>query len=88
MKQPTILEGPWEEIRKHDAELIGQYVRLQILPKSVDASTNGKPEQSLAEIFKGRIGRFSFEPTDIAEKTEKYLEKGFGVSSLQQRRDP
>jgi hypothetical protein len=81
MKQPTILEGPWEEIRKHDSELAGQYVRLQVLPQT-EKSTNGNREVSLAEKFAGRIGTVSFEPTDIAENTEKYLAQGFGESSI------
>lgn len=38
--QPIVIEGTWEEIERRKAELIGQQLRVMILPKK---TTTGKP---------------------------------------------
>ena len=43
---PQILEGKWEDIRAHDAELIGHRVRLTILTTEI-------PLQQLQTISQG-----------------------------------
>ena len=48
------LEGTWEEILQHSAELAGQRVRLTILPHE---SRNASMIQTLEEKLKGRVGR-------------------------------
>ncbi len=46
MLQQTI-KGTWEEILEHNAELIGQRVRLTILPdKSTNYSDTENPDQN------------------------------------------
>lgn len=42
MQEATILEGLWEEVRAHDAELQGRRVRLIILPDEVEKTTQAK----------------------------------------------
>jgi hypothetical protein len=64
MSQQTI-EGTWEEILEHNAELIGQRVRLTILP---DKSTNSTTKETLDQKLKGRVGRVHFQPSDLSER--------------------
>ena len=67
MEQQT-LEGTWEEILQHSAELAGQRVRLTILPhQSSDSST----KQTLDQKLKGRVGRVNFQPSDLSERVEE-----------------
>ena len=82
MSESTVLEGTWEEIRKQDAELRGHFVRLEVVPDPVNAQANGSVAKTVAEMFAGRIGTMSFEPTDLAERSEEYLALGFGQSSM------
>jgi hypothetical protein len=64
MEQQT-LEGTWEEILQHSAELEGQRVRLTILPhQSLKSSTT----QTLDQRLKGRVGRVNFQPSDLSER--------------------
>jgi hypothetical protein len=64
MLQQTI-EGTWEEILEHNAELIGQRVRLTILS---DKSTNSITTETLDQKLKGRVGRVHFQPSDLSER--------------------
>ena len=64
MKQQT-LEGTWEEILQHSAELVGQRVRLTILP---DKSANSSTTETLDQKLKGRVGRVNFQPSDLSER--------------------
>jgi hypothetical protein len=64
MKQQTI-EGTWEEILEHNAELAGQRVRLTILP---DKSPNFSATETLDQKLKGRVGRVHFQPSDLSER--------------------
>ncbi|MFM6058546.1 MAG: hypothetical protein ACKPBT_10245 [Microcystis aeruginosa] len=64
MEQQTI-EGTWEEILQHSAELAGQRVRLTILP---DKSTNSSTTETLDQKLKGRVGRVHFQPSDLSER--------------------
>ena len=64
MKQQT-LEGTWEEILQHSAELVGQRVRLTILP---DKSANSSTTETLDQKLKGRVGRVHFQPSDLSER--------------------
>ena len=64
MEQHTI-EGTWEEILQHSAELAGQRVRLTILP---DKSTNSSTTETLDQKLKGRVGRVHFQPSDLSER--------------------
>ena len=64
MEQQT-LEGTWEEILQHSAELAGQRVRLTILPHQ---SSKSPTKQTLAQKLKGRVGRVNFQPSDLSER--------------------
>ncbi len=64
MKQQT-LEGTWEEILQHSADLAGQRVRLTILP---DQSSKHPTTQTLDKRLKGRVGRVNFQPSDLSER--------------------
>ena len=64
MLQQTI-EGTWEEILEHNAELIGQRVRLTILS---DKSTNSITTETLDQKLKGRVGRVHFQPSNLSKR--------------------
>ncbi len=67
MEQQT-LEETWEEILQHSAELVGQRVRLTILPHQ---SSKSSPKQTLEQKLKGRVGRVNFQPSDLSERVEE-----------------
>jgi hypothetical protein len=64
MLQQTI-EGTWEEILEHNAELISQRVRLTILS---DKSTNSITTETLDQKLKGRVGRVHFQPSNLSKR--------------------
>ena len=64
MEQQT-LEGTWEEILQHSAELAGQRVRLTILPHQ---SSKSASMQTLDQRLKGRVGRVNFQPSNLSER--------------------
>jgi hypothetical protein len=64
MEQQTI-EGTWEEILQHSAELAGQRVRLTILH---DKFSNSPTKKTLDQKLKGRVGRVHFQPSDLSER--------------------
>ncbi|MEM9220702.1 MAG: hypothetical protein AAGD25_41090 [Cyanobacteria bacterium P01_F01_bin.150] len=73
MTQP-VLEGTWEEILEHSAELEGQRVRLVVLtngPSSASVGNLPQKQASLADKLKARVGRVSFEPADLSERVEE-----------------
>jgi hypothetical protein len=78
MLEPRVLEGAWEEIKVHDEELAGRIVRVEVLQGLDEKVAYGTDNRTSAEMFKGRIGKHSFEPRDLAERTEEYLAQGFG----------
>ena len=62
------LEGTWEEILQHAAELTGHRVRVTVFDEEE------KPSPSLAEAMKDRLGRLSFDvPVDLPEKSGELL---------------
>jgi hypothetical protein len=65
MEQQT-LEGTWEEILQHGAELAGRRVRLTIL---TDKRTSNSPTaETLDQKLQGRLGRVNFQPSDLSER--------------------
>lgn len=64
MEKQTI-EGTWEEILQHSAELAGQRVKLTILP---DQSSNSSTIETLDQKLKGRVGRVHFQPSDLSKR--------------------
>ncbi len=71
MEQQT-LEGTWEEILQHSAELAGQRVRLTILPPRAKNQTT---TLTLDQKLKGRVGRVNFQPRDLSERVEEALKR-------------
>lgn len=65
MEQQTI-EGTWEEILQHSAELAGQRVRLTILPHK--SFSNSPTTETLEQRLKGRVGRVNFQPSNLSER--------------------
>lgn len=66
--EPTKLEGTWEEILQHSAELKGKRVILTILP-SLPSDNSVKP--TLDQALKGKVGRVNFQPSDLSERVEE-----------------
>ncbi len=74
MKQPILeLEGTWEEIRSHDAELAGHKVRLTVL----DVQSNGQEQPALspAQRFAAAMRK--------AEETERDMPFTTGGDTLE-----
>ena len=67
MEQQT-LEGTWEEILEHSAELTGQRVKVTVLP---DKSSNSSTTSTLDQKLTGRVGRVNFQPSDLSERVEE-----------------
>lgn len=71
-----ILEGTWEEIAARADEFKGCRVQLKVLsapPSSANGAAGEARPQNLAEALAGRIGKFDFEPTDLAARSEEYF---------------
>ena len=60
-----VLEGTWEEILRHTAELSGQRVRVMVLPPA-EGEKPALLDQSLAR----RTGRVSFAPAELSSRTK------------------
>lgn len=71
MDQPQVIEGTREEVGEQLLRFPKeQRFRLIALPPLDDQDEeNGS---TLAERFAGRVGRFSFDPADLSERTEEY----------------
>lgn len=50
MAQPQMLEGTWEEIKRHEPELMGKKLRLIILPEEADPMPIRPNELALAAL--------------------------------------
>lgn len=51
MTEPQALEGTWEEIKLHDAELSGRYVRVTVFPRKPETIQNGHGKQLQRGLF-------------------------------------
>jgi len=69
------LEGTWEEILQHSAELEGKRVILTILPS---LSSNDSVKPTLDQVLKGRVGRVNFMPSDLSERVEEIFTEILG----------
>ncbi len=77
----TLFEGSWEEAIRHSEAIPRKtHIRIVEIEEMPEDELNGK---TLADLFEGRIGVVSFEPTDLSERAEEYLAKGFGQLSAQ-----
>lgn len=69
MNEPQVIEGTREEVGEQLQRFPKeQRFRLIALPPIEDQEEG----PTLAERFAGRVGRLSFEPTDLSERTEEY----------------
>lgn len=84
--EERVLEGTWEEIALHAAELSGRRVRLTILTDG--ESENTVAPETLDKMLKGRVGKVNFQPSNVSENTgkaftdivaEKYKKQGFNL---------
>ena len=71
INKPQVIEGTREEIGEQ-LKLFPkeQRFRLIALPQPDEQKEEEGP--TLAERFAGRVGRFSFDPADLSERTEEY----------------
>ena len=70
MSELQVIEGTREEVGEQLQRFPKeQRFRLIALPPTEDQDTEGP---TLAERFAGRVGRLSFEPADLSERTEAY----------------
>ena len=65
-----VLEGAWEEIVLHAAELSGRRVRLTILTAQQGENVVA-PEETLDKMLRGRVGKVNFQPSNLSENTGK-----------------
>ena len=71
MSEVAIIEGTREEVVAQ-LQHFSEEQRFRLIALSLpDGQDEGK-EPTLAERFVGRIGRFSFAPADLSERTEEY----------------
>lgn len=75
MNEPQGIEGTREELEEQLQRFPKeQRFRLIILPPL--SEQNGDEGPTLAERFAGRVGRFSFDPADLSERTEECYRTG------------
>ena len=74
-----ILEGTWAEIRAQQPDWENKRLRVEVLdaPETQNAPSQNAPSTneddfSLADRLRGRVGTVSFEPTDLAARSEYY----------------
>ena len=78
-----VLEGTWAEIRKQQPDWENKRLRVEVLdgPRETEHNDGAADESvspddegfSLAERLRGRVGTVSFEPTDLAARSEHYF---------------
>ncbi len=59
-------EGTWEEILLQSPQLVGRRVRLTVL---TDEASQLSSSQTLDQLLEGRVGRVSFQPANLSERT-------------------
>jgi|GEM_PF-6302313 len=80
MNAPQVTEGTCEEIGEQLTLFPKeQRLRLIALPQLDEQREEEGP--TLAERFAGGIGRFSFDPADLSERTDEYYRTGGNSSN-------
>jgi hypothetical protein len=68
------LEGTWEEILAHGAELAGHRVRLTVLANETTPQSSEPTPQKLDQVLDGFLGTVSFEtPSDLTLRSGDYF---------------
>ena len=55
---PSIIEGTWEEIERHKAELIGRRLRVTIKPEK--AAGNRRSVKAAQKTYPSALGKYAF----------------------------
>lgn len=63
--QQQTFEGTWEEVLLQADKLAGRRVRLIVLNDQTESTA------SLEQLLQGRVGKVSFQPSDLSENTGK-----------------
>ena len=71
MNEPQVIEGTREEVGEQ-LQRFPKEQRFRLIALPQPDEQNGDDGPTLAERFAGRVGRFSFEPVDLSERTEAY----------------
>jgi hypothetical protein len=83
-----VIEGTWEEIERHKAELIGFHLRVTIRPeravRSKPDAVVRAPEQGV--LPKKLTGRGAF--TDALPSTEEYMRQKRAEIEIEERHEP
>lgn len=74
MNEPQVIEGTREEVGE-PLKLFPKEQRFRLIALPQPDEMNGDEGPTLAERFAGRVGRFSFDPADLSERTEAYYEE-------------
>ena len=78
MTELPVMEGTWEEVAVHAAELRGRRVRLTVLPDDDEKGTTSgeiSAQPEIPEAFAGLIGGFHFGDANLSENTgEKFTD--------------
>jgi len=88
--ETKLFEGTWEEAINHAGD-IPRDKFVQIFSVEKEHKENEEDElggKTLADLFEGRIGVLSFEPSDLSERAEEYLAHGFGQLPDSHRTQP
>ncbi|GDX40031.1 hypothetical protein LBMAG21_03230 [Armatimonadota bacterium] len=71
MSEAAIIEGTREEVVAQ-LQRFPEAQRFRLIALPPPNGQNEDKEPTLSERFAGRIGRFSFDPVDLSERTEEY----------------
>ena len=78
MEQPQVLEGTWEEIKLHDRELAGRFLRVIVEPEKAQAQeVETKTEQPVQPKKLRGYGMFAHIPggsEEFAREKQKEIE--------------
>ncbi len=82
-----VIEGTWEEIKRHEAELIGQYLRVTVKPRpqkraaekeaTADQETSDPPKKKVLRAF----GAFA----DALPSSEEYMREKRAEIEIEER---
>ena len=82
---PSVIEGTWEEIERHKAELVGRRLRATIRPEKVQGAgrqTKAIPKQRLSALGKHAFVSGSSEEFAQEKQAEIKRENGWLVQIL------
>ena len=69
--EPLVFEGRWEDVKQHEAEFVGQQVRVIVSPANGQSPDISNPPQNLAEALKDYIGSANYGDANLSEDTSR-----------------